>query len=65
MLSHIPLKMRRWIMLKILIVDDSIFAQKVTANLINKYLNDTEISYATDGLEGFNKYKEIKPITFF
>ncbi|HHZ01974.1 MAG TPA: response regulator [Tissierellia bacterium] len=48
-------------MLKILIVDDSIFAQKVTANLINKYLNDTEISYATDGLEGFNKYKEIKP----
>lgn len=48
-------------MLKILIVDDSIFSQKTTANLIKKFLKDVEISFASDGKEGFIKYKNIKP----
>ncbi len=48
-------------MVKVLIVDDSIFSQKINANFINKYLNDVEFFYADDGLEGFEKYKEINP----
>lgn len=48
-------------MLKILIVDDSIFSQKVTANLIGKNFGDAEFYYANDGQDGFNKYKEISP----
>ena len=48
-------------MLKVLIVDDSIFAQKTTANLIGKLLDDVEIFFAKDGEEGFIKYKNIKP----
>lgn len=48
-------------MTKILIVDDSIFSQKITANLIKKFLDNIEIFFANDGEEGFNKYKEIKP----
>jgi len=48
-------------MVSILIVDDSVFSQKVTANLIKKYLSNSEINYANDGQDGFNKYKEIKP----
>ena len=49
------------IMIKILIVDDSIFSQKVTANLIKKYLANTEIYFANDGQQGFEMYKEVKP----
>lgn len=48
-------------MIKVLIVDDSIFSQKITANLIGKLLDDIEISFANDGEEGFIKYKNIKP----
>lgn len=48
-------------MVKVLIVDDSIFSQKINANFLNKYLNDVEFFYADDGLEGFEKYKEINP----
>lgn len=48
-------------MLKVLIVDDSIFSQKTTANLIGKLLDDVEIFFAKDGEEGFIKYKNIKP----
>ncbi len=48
-------------MIKILIVDDSVFSQKITANLINKHLENIEISFAGDGQEGFLKYKEINP----
>lgn len=48
-------------MLKILIVDDSIFSQKTTANLIKKFLNNAEIFFAKDGREGFIKYKNNKP----
>jgi len=48
-------------MLKILIVDDSIFSQKIVANLLKKYMDNIEISFANDGEQGFIKYKEIKP----
>ena len=48
-------------MVKVLIVDDSIFSQKTTANLIRKFLDDVEIFFAKDGEEGFIKYKNIKP----
>lgn len=51
----------RFIMVKILIVDDSNFSQKVAANLIKRFLDNAEISFANDGQEGFEKYKEIKP----
>lgn len=47
--------------MKILIVDDSIFSQKVTANLLKKNLKDVSFYYANDGEEGYEKYKEIKP----
>lgn len=48
-------------MIKVLIIDDSIFSQKITANLIRKFLDDIEIFFANDGQEGFIKYKNIKP----
>ena len=48
-------------MLKILIVDDSVFSQKVTVNLIKKQLESVEIYFANDGEEGLKKYKEIQP----
>ncbi len=48
-------------MLKILIVDDSLFSQKVTANLLKKYLEPVDIFYAADGEAGLEKYKEINP----
>lgn len=52
-------------MVNILIVDDSIFSQKITASLLKKYLNNLEISYANDGQEGFIKYQELKPDYIF
>lgn len=48
-------------MLKILIVDDSVFSQKTTANLIKKMLGEVEIHFASDGKEGFEQYKKINP----
>lgn len=48
-------------MIKILIVDDSVFSQNITGNLIKKYLPDTQIFFGKDGQEGFEKYKEINP----
>lgn len=48
-------------MVKILIVEDSIFSQKVMATLLKKYIDNVEISFACDGKEGFFKYKELKP----
>lgn len=48
-------------MLKILIVDDSVFSQRVTANFIKNYFHDVMISYANNGEEGYEKYKEIEP----
>ena len=48
-------------MLKILIVDDSFFSQKLTANLIKKNFYCLEFYYANDGQDGFNKYKTTNP----
>lgn len=48
-------------MVKILLVDDSVFSQKIVANLLYKLLDNVEIFYANDGQEGFTKYSEIKP----
>jgi CheY-like chemotaxis protein len=48
-------------MIKILIVDDSIFSQRTIANLMKKFLNNIEIYFANDGKEGFIQYKNIKP----
>ncbi|WP_094545767.1 response regulator transcription factor [Petroclostridium xylanilyticum] len=48
-------------MKKILIVDDSIFSQKITSNLIRQFLNNAEIYFSSDGKEGFKTYKEINP----
>lgn len=48
-------------MLKILIVDDSNFSQKIISNLLKSFLDNAEFFFASDGREGFSKYKEIKP----
>ena len=47
--------------MKILIVDDSVFSQKVNAQYLKTYLKDAEIFFARDGLEGFECYKNIQP----
>lgn len=48
-------------MIKVLIVDDSVFSQKVLANSIKKFMGDMEISFASDGEEGLRCYKELNP----
>nr|WP_314463077.1 response regulator [uncultured Clostridium sp.] len=48
-------------MIKILIVDDSVFSQKVTANILRKYVEEPDIQFAADGWEGLKKYQELKP----
>lgn len=48
-------------MIKILIVDDSIFSQKITSNLIRQFLSNAQIYFSSDGKEGFETYKEINP----
>ncbi len=48
-------------MIKILIVDDSIFSQKIISSLIKNNLDHVEIFYADDGQEGLIKYLELKP----
>lgn len=52
-------------MIKVLIVDDSVFSQKITANLIKSFLNNVEFFFANDGEEGLVKYKDIKPNYIF
>ncbi len=49
---------------KLLIVDDSPIARKILKSILTKE-DDFEICEACDGLEGLNKFKEIRPdITF-
>ena len=48
-------------MLKILIIDDSVFAQKIASKFIKDKFSDCELYVANDGQEGFIKYKEINP----
>lgn len=47
--------------LKLLIVDDSKFTQKVEGNLFKEVVPDLEIYFANDGKEGLQKYSEINP----
>ncbi len=47
--------------MKVLIVDDSNFSQKITASLLKEYLTDLEIYFAANGQEGFQTYTEISP----
>lgn len=47
--------------MKILIVDDSVFSQKINAQYIRMFLKDAEIAFANDGLEGLERYKELQP----
>lgn len=51
--------------MKILIVDDSNFSQKITSNILKKYIENADIHFANDGQEGFDKYKDIKPDYIF
>lgn len=54
--------------MKVLIIDDSVFSQKVEVNLIKKFLDDDgdiEFFCANDGQEGWAKYKEIQPDYIF
>lgn len=46
---------------KILIVDDSNFSQKVISRLLKNFLQDADIHFASDGQEGLDSYKSIKP----
>lgn len=52
-------------MIKILIVDDSNFSQRITNNLIKKFLDNVETFFANDGQEGLEKFKEIEPDYIF
>jgi len=54
------LRGKGWIV-KILIVDDSVFSQKVNAQYIKLFLKDAEITFANDGLEGLERYKALQP----
>lgn len=47
--------------MKILVVDDSVFTQKVTAGILKKNLDSPVFYFASDGQEGLEKYKEIRP----
>lgn len=48
-------------MVKILIVDDSNFSQKVISRLLRNFLDDLDIHFASDGQEGLDLYKSIRP----
>ncbi|WHH59406.1 response regulator [Petroclostridium sp. X23] len=47
--------------MKILVVDDSVFSQKINANFIKKYIHDAEIHFADNGKNAFEKYKQLNP----
>lgn len=47
--------------MKILIVDDSKFSQLIAEKLIKKLYENVEFIFASNGQEGFEKYKEYNP----
>jgi len=47
--------------MKILIVDDSVFAQRYTEKQILGKCPDAELIFASSGEEGYRQYKEQKP----
>lgn len=48
-----------------LVVDDSIFSEKVTGNYLKKYFENAVVSYAADGEAGLKKYEELHPDCVF
>lgn len=52
-------------MIKFLVVDDSVFSEKVTATYLKKYFNNTDIQFAGDGKEGLQKYEDFQPDYIF
>lgn len=48
-----------------LVVDDSVFSQKVTGNYLKKYFGSITVCYAADGEAGLKKYDELKPDCVF
>lgn len=52
-------------MICVLIVDDSVFSQKVTANLLKKTIPGVAVSFASDGEEGLKKFRALKPDYMF
>lgn len=47
--------------MKILIVDDSVFAQKVAQNAMKKAITNAKFQFASKVSEGFEKYVEYRP----
>ncbi|PYE48013.1 response regulator [Paenibacillus barcinonensis] len=47
--------------MKVLIVEDSIFVQKMMSKLIGDYIPNCDIRTATNGEDGFQLYQEFKP----
>ncbi len=47
--------------MKLLIVDDSKFSQMIAEKHMKELFKDIEITFANNGEEGFNKYKELHP----
>lgn len=47
--------------MKVLIVEDSIFVQKVMSKLISDHIPDCEIRTATNGEDGYQLYQDYKP----
>lgn len=52
---------RKLSIMKILIVDDSIFSQKIISNLMKKFMDNLELFFAGDGMEGLKLYKDVMP----
>ncbi|HHW60591.1 MAG TPA: response regulator [Syntrophomonadaceae bacterium] len=47
--------------MKILVVDDSLFSQKMLIRLFNQYLPESEVIVASQALEAFELYKKEQP----
>lgn len=47
--------------MKVLIVEDSIFVQKMMSKLIGDHIPNCEIRTATNGEDGFRLYQEFEP----
>lgn len=54
-------------MVQVLIVDDSVFSQKVTAQLLKEVWpnEDLEISFASNGEEGLREFRTLQPDYIF
>ncbi len=48
-------------MMKFLLIDDSAFSRKISANYIRKYFPDASIEFASDGEMGIQKFDQTHP----